>query len=92
MRKKKRPPVATPAVDAAWSAFFAQAAVVDADTLRAAGWRTNAEIAAQTKLSGTAGHQLAKSGVRDGILEKKVFKIMISGRRHSVNFYRPIKK
>jgi hypothetical protein len=89
MRTKKRPPVAAPALNAAWSAFFAQAAIHDADELRAAGWLTNAEIASESKLSRTAGLQLADAGVRDGILEKAVFKVMMQGRRKNVNFYRP---
>jgi hypothetical protein len=50
---------------------------------------TNAEIAQQSKLEGEAGRQLAEIAFRRGVLEKKVAKIMVSGRRKNVNFYRP---
>jgi len=51
---------------------------------------TNAEIAEQSKLEGEAGRQLADIAVRRGVLEKKVAKILINGRRFNVNFYRPV--
>ena len=89
MRTKKRPTVAPPDLTKAWSAFFAEAAVCDPAELKKQGWMTNAEISKQSKLDGEAGRQLADTAVRRGILEKKVAKIMISGRRQNVNFYRP---
>ena len=51
---------------------------------------TNMEISELSKLKGEAGRQLADKGVRSGILEKKVAKILVNGRRANVNFYRPI--
>ncbi len=79
-----------PAVEAAWSAFFESAAVTDPAELKKEGWMTNAEIAEQSKLEGEAGRQLADIAVRRGVLEKKVAKILINGRRFNVNFYRPV--
>jgi hypothetical protein len=79
-----------PAVEAAWSAFFESAAVTDPAELKKQGWMTNAEIAEQSKLEGEAGRQLADIAVRRGVLEKKVAKILINGRRFNVNFYRPV--
>ncbi len=73
----------------AWSAFFAEAAVEDPAKLKREGWMTNNEIAEQSKLASEAGRQLADTAVRRGVLEKKVAKIMVSGRRQNVNFYRP---
>ena len=79
-----------PAVEAAWSAFFESAAVTDPAELKKEGWMTNAEIAEQSKLEGEAGRQLADIAVRRGVLEKKVAKILVNGRRFNVNFYRPV--
>ena len=79
-----------PAVEAAWGAFFESAAVTDPAELKKEGWMTNAEIAEQSKLEGEAGRQLADIAVRRGVLEKKVAKILINGRRFNVNFYRPV--
>ena len=90
MRKKIRPPVAAPAVTKAWSAFFEEVAVCDPIELKKEGWMTNAEISAKSKLNGEAGRQLADKGVRRGVLEKKVAKILVNGRRANVNFYRPV--
>ena len=90
MRKKKRPAVAAPAVTKAWSAFFEEVAACDPAELKKEGWMTNAEIAEQSKLEGEAGRQLADIAVRRGVLEKKVAKILINGRRFNVNFYRPV--
>lgn len=89
MRKKIRPSVASPNLTKAWSAFFADVAVEDPAELKKQGWLTNAEIAEQSKLAGNAGRQLAEIAVRRGILEKKVAKIIVNGKRHNVNFYRP---
>jgi len=50
---------------------------------------TNAEIAEISNLEGEAGRQLAKIALGRGVLEKKVAKILINGRRTNVNFYRP---
>jgi hypothetical protein len=77
------------AVESAWSAFFESAAVCDAEELKRQGWMTNAEISEQSKLRGEAGRQLAEIAVRRGVLEKKVAKVMVKGRRWNVNFYRP---
>ena len=89
MRKKERPPVASPDLKKAWNAFFEDVAVEDPSELKKQGWMTNAEIAEQSKLAGEAGRQLADIAVRRGVLEKKVAKIMLKGRRWNVNFYRP---
>jgi hypothetical protein len=89
MRTKKRPTVAAPDLTKAWSAFFEDVAVTDSAELKKQGWMTNAEIAQQSKLEGEAGRQLAEIAFRRGVLEKKVAKIMVSGRRKNVNFYRP---
>lgn len=89
MRTKKRPPVASPDITKAWSAFFADVAVEDPAELKKQGWMTNAEIAEQSKLEGDAGRQLADIAVRRGVLEKKVAKVMVNGRRKNMNFYRP---
>jgi hypothetical protein len=88
VRKTKKPTVAS-AVESAWSAFFESAAVCDAEELKRQGWMTNAEISEQSKLRGEAGRQLAEIAVRRGVLEKKVAKVMVKGRRWNVNFYRP---
>ena len=77
------------AVEKAWGAFFQSTAVCDPSELKKEGWMTNAEIAEQSKLEGEAGRQLAEIAFRRGVLEKKVAKIMVSGRRKNVNFYRP---
>ena len=74
----------------AWSAFFEDVAVTDPAELKKEGWMTNMEISELSKLKGEAGRQLADKGVRSGVLEKKVAKILINGRRWNVNFYRPI--
>jgi len=89
MRTKKRPPVAPPALEKAWAAFFESAAVEDPAELKREGWMTNAEIAELSNLKSGAGRQLADSAVREGKLEKKVAKVMVKGRRWNVNFYRP---
>ena len=81
--------MAPPALEKAWCAFFESAAVCDADQLKREGWMTNNEIAEQSKLEGESGRQLADIAVRRGVLEKKVAKILIKGRRFNVNFYRP---
>ena len=89
MREKERPTVATPDLTRAWAAFFEDVAVCDPAELKKDGWLTNMEIAQQSGLEGEAGRQLADSAVRRGILEKKVAKILVSGKRKNVNFYRP---
>jgi len=89
MRKKIHLPVAAPDLTKAWNAFFEDVAVEDPSELKKQGWMTNAEIAEQSKLAGEAGRQLADIAVRRGVLEKKVAKIMLKGRRWNVNFYRP---
>jgi hypothetical protein len=89
MRKKKRPPVAAPDLTKAWSAFFEDVAVVDPAELKKQGWLTNAEIAERANMENSAGIQLADTAVRKGIMEKRVAKIMLHGKRHIVNFYRP---
>ncbi len=81
--------MAPPALEKAWAAFFESAAVCDADQLKREGWMTNAEISEQSKLKGESGRQLAEIAVRRGVLEKKVAKVMVKGRRWNVNFYRP---
>lgn len=81
--------MAAPNIAKAWRAFFAETAVCDPAELKKQGWMTNAEIAEKSKLAGEAGRQLADIAVRRGILEKKVAKIVIRGKRHNVNFYRP---
>ncbi|MCX6964799.1 MAG: hypothetical protein NTW41_05550 [Verrucomicrobia bacterium] len=82
--------MAAPAITKAWSAFFEEVAVCDPIELKKEGWMTNAEISAKSKLKGEAGRQLADIAVRRGVLEKKVAKILINGRRFNVNFYRPV--
>ena len=89
MRKKERPSVAPPDLTKAWSAFFADVAVCDPAELKKQGWMTNAEIAAGSKLNFSAGRQIADCAEREGKLEKKAFKILLQGKRRSVNFYRP---
>ena len=74
----------------AWSAFFEDVAVVDPAELKKEGWMTNMEIAKESKLTGEGGRQLADKAVFNGVLEKKVAKILVNGRRANVNFYRPI--
>jgi hypothetical protein len=81
--------VASPDLEKAWSAFFESAAVCNPAELKREGWMTNAEIAEQAKLEGEAGRQLADIAVRRGVLEKKVAKVMVNGRRKNMNFYRP---
>jgi hypothetical protein len=81
--------MATTDLKKAWSAFFEDVAVTDFDELKKQGWMTNAEIAEQSKLEGEAGRQIANIAFRRGVLEKKVGKILINGRRTNVNFYRP---
>jgi len=90
MRTKKRPAMAATDLTKAWSAFFEDVAVTDPAELKKEGWMTNMEISELSKLKGEAGRQLADKGVRSGVLEKKVAKILINGRRWNVNFYRPI--
>jgi hypothetical protein len=89
MRTKKRPALASPDLSAAWRSFFADVAVCDPAELKKEGWMTNAEIAEQSKLEGEAGRQIAEIAFRRGVLEKKVAKIIVSGKRTNVNFYRP---
>ena len=89
MRTKKRPPVAPPALEKAWSAFFEDIAVCDPAELKKEGWMTNEEIAALSKLKFCAGRQIADAAVREGKLEKRTVKIMLGGKRKNVNFYRP---
>jgi hypothetical protein len=89
MRTKKRPPVATPDLTKAWSAFFADVAVEDPAELKREGWMTNNEIAELSKLKFGAGRQLADSAVREGKLEMRVAKVMVQGKRRNMNFYRP---
>jgi hypothetical protein len=88
MRKTKKPTVAL-AVEKAWGAFFEEVAVCDPEELKKQGWMTNADIAELSKLEGEAGRQLADGAVRRGVLEKRVAKIMLHGKRQKVNFYRP---
>jgi len=82
--------VATPALTKAWELFFQEVSIVNPDELKKDGWMTNTEIAKQSKLNGEAGRQLADSAIKRGVLEKKVAKIIVNGRRKAVNFYRPI--
>ena len=82
--------MASPDLTAAWSSFFEEVAACDPAELKKEGWMTNAEISAKSKLKGEAGRQLADKGVRRGVLEKKVAKILVNGRRANVNFYRPV--
>jgi hypothetical protein len=81
--------VATANVTKAWAAFFEDVAVCDPAELKKDGWMTNMEIAQQSGLEGEAGRQLADVAVRRGVLEKRVAKIIVSGKRKNVNFYRP---
>jgi hypothetical protein len=89
MRTKERPPVASPDLTKAWSAFFEEVAVCDPIELKKEGWMTNAEIITAVKSTNEGGRQIADRYVRLGILEKKAAKIMINGKRKNVNFYRP---
>jgi hypothetical protein len=90
MRKTTRKSLAASNLTEAWSAFFSGIAISDPVELKKEGWMTNAEIAEKSKLEGEAGRQLADIAFRRGVLEKKVAKILVSGRRTNVNFYRPI--
>jgi hypothetical protein len=90
MRTKKGKSLAASNLTEAWSAFFNGVAINDPVELKKEGWMTNSEIAEQSKLEGEAGRQLADIAFRRGVLEKKVAKILINGRRQKVNFYRPI--
>jgi len=92
MRKKNQSAVASADLNKAWNAFFEEAAVCDPAELKEQGWMTNAEISEQSNLKGEAGRKLADGGLRSGVLEKKVAKILINGRRWNVNFYRPLVK
>jgi hypothetical protein len=90
MRKATRKSLASPDLNDAWSAFFNGIAICDPNELKKEGWMTNAEIAEQSGLRNNAGRQLADIAVRNGILEKRVAKICVSGKRKDINFYRPI--
>ena len=92
MRKKNQPSVASADLNKAWNAFFEDVAVCDPAEMKKDGWMTNAEISEESKLEGEAGRQLAEIAYRRGVLEKKVAKILINGRRWNVNFYRPLVK
>jgi hypothetical protein len=89
MRTKKRPAVATPAINKAWGAFFETVAVADPEQLKKEGWMTNSEIAKQVQLEGEAGRQVADIAFRRGVMEKKAVKILLNGKRQKLNFYRP---
>lgn len=90
MRKEKWSSVDTPALTKAWEAFFEDVSVADPADLKGDGWMTNMEIAEHSKLKGVAGRQLADIANKRGVLEKKVVKIIVNGRRKAINFYRPI--
>ena len=92
MRTKNKSSVASADLNKAWSAFFEDVAVCDPAEMKKEGWMTNMEISEISKLKGEAGRQLAEKGVRSGVLEKKVAKILVNGRRWNVNFYRPLVK
>jgi len=92
MRKKNQSALASADLNKAWSAFFEDVAVCDPAEMKKEGWMTNMEISEISKLKGEAGRQLAEKGVRSGVLEKKVAKILVNGRRWNVNFYRPLVK
>lgn len=83
--------MAAPNLEKAWSAFFEDVAVEDPAELKKQGWKTNAEIADIAKYENQGGRQLADSYVRQGILEKKLAKIIVDGKKRNLNFYRPKK-
>lgn len=89
MRTKKRPTVASPDLEKAWSAFFEEVAVCDPIELKKEGWMTNAEIITAVKSTNEGGRQIADRYVRLGILEKKSAKIIVDGKKRNLNFYRP---
>jgi hypothetical protein len=92
MRTKNQSAVASADLNKAWNAFFDEAVVCDPAELKKEGWMTNMEISEISKLKGEAGRKLADGGFRSGVLEKKVAKILVNGRRYNVNFYRPLVK
>ena len=92
MRTKNQSAVASADLSKEWNAFFEDVAVCDPAELKKEGWMTNMEISKLSKLKGEVGRKLGDGGFRSGVLEKKVAKILINGRRWNVNFYRPLVK
>ena len=92
MRKKKTKPVALTAIDKAWAEAFADQAVEDADLLRAQGWKTVYDLAAETgRLANTLAGSM-RVAVESGKFESKKIRIFHSGKIVLTNFYRPIVK
>jgi hypothetical protein len=72
------------AVTAAWDAFLQQEAGFTKEQLEQEGWKDKDTLYAL----GLSEWNL-KSSVREGKLEKKNFKILHSGMKRDVSFYRP---
>lgn len=84
MREKTKPAVDVAAVTAAWDAFFQDRSGISQEQLEQEGWKDKETLYAL----GLSDWKL-KYSVKTGALEKKKFKILKSGMKRDVAFYRP---
>ena len=92
MRKKKTESVALTAIDKAWAEAFASNIVEDGDLLRAQGWKTVYDLAAETGRFASTLAGSMRAAVESGKFESKKIRILHSGKIVLTNFYRPIIK
>jgi predicted ArsR family transcriptional regulator len=77
------------AVTKAWSAVFAEAKVESVEVYESKGWMTAETFSNHAKLTiHAARHQLDRMQ-KNGKLESKKIRAMVSGSARTVNIYRP---
>jgi predicted ArsR family transcriptional regulator len=89
MRTNKRKPVDSAALTSAWAKVFAEAKIESIEVYESKGWMTAETFSNHAKLTiHAARHQLDRMQ-KNGKLESKKIRAMVSGSARTVNIYRP---
>jgi predicted ArsR family transcriptional regulator len=90
MRTPKRKSLASADLTSAWEAVFETSRITDAAPLRAAGWRTVREIAADLGLSYSGASRMLSGKASKGLLDRSTHKVDDGkGTPRTTTFYRP---
>lgn len=90
MRKKKRPALASPDLNAAWANFYESTKEDNMEAYAAEGWKTLTQITEESGLPmNTITHRL-KILVRQKVFEKKIVRGMTGKGVREVAIFRPM--
>ena len=90
MRTKKREPLASPDLSAAWSKYYASTKEDNLVTYEAAGWKTIASIAAESGQSLATVSSQMKTLTTQKSFEKKMIRAKCSNGIREVAIFRPL--